>query len=260
MIGEPADILVDEPSPDPTEPPDDPTDDPTDEPTPDPTDPPVEPTEEPTDEPTEDPTDEPTVPPTEEPTVPPTETPSEGPVAPPTVITPIDPALPSRPVQPDFPEQALPAPGPISGAPSFAPIAPLTVASRSDLTDDDLMAGIRVFDDIDTRLVPMISSWGDWHSETECPNGYPCRYRIVYLVFDSDDNFAEATRDIIVTGRSTSPTVGAVSALGLPAIESATVDELPWTGVDTEYLLLGSGGLIAAGFVLLRAARRPAFR
>lgn len=249
------------PTEDPTSAPD-PTEDPTED---DPADDP-DPTEEPTtDDPTEDPTtDEPTEEPTtEEPTEEPTtDEPTGDPTVAPTTGQPVD-----------LEEGGPGLPG-MGGAPTFAAIPSITAASRADVTEADLMAGVRVFDDVDARLFPTISSWGGWFSESECPGGYPCTYRIVYLVFDADDNFAEATRDVIITGRQSTPIGGALGGAGNYLVDGGFLDsdavseapqtgvdtELPWTGVDTEHLLLLGGFLVAGGTGLLYTARRAQIR
>lgn len=256
----PTDELTEEPTDDPTI---DLTDDPTEEPTEDP-DPTEDPTEDPTDDPTEDPTDDPTEEPTEEPTDEPTEDPTDDPTDDP---EPTEPPTTSPTTGEEVsPGEGLPGQPITGGAPTFAAIPPITAATRADVTEADLMAGIHVSDDLDMRLVPMISDWGDWHSPQECPAGYPCTYRIVYLVFDNDDNFAEGTRDVIITGRQSSAIGASLGGVGQHLLNSGIFDreepvsELPWTGIDTEHLLIFGGLLVAGGTGLIYSARKTAIR
>ncbi|AZQ76917.1 LPXTG cell wall anchor domain-containing protein [Flaviflexus ciconiae] len=247
---EPTVTPTDEPTEEPT---DEPTDDPTEEPTDDPTD---EPTEEPTDEPTDDPTEEPTDDPTDEPTDDPTDEPTEEPTVDPT--TPVDPG----PIFPTTP--------PVQQSPVISPIAPITAVSRDDLTEADLLRGLQIVDDVDFDLVAEITGWGDWFNPVECPHGYPCTYRIVYTVFDSHGNFDDAARDIIITGKPTSNLSSLISRATNDLIDRGIFDtetdaddgaeELPYTGIETEYLFGISAILLASGTGLILASRRKSIR
>lgn len=218
-----------------------------------PTDGPVDPTQAPTDEPTQDASEEPTPDPSEEPT--------EGPTGEPTVL----------PTDDDWPEMSRPPAGMTGGgvsdpwapaeqprlsrAPIFAPIPTITAQSRAEVSDVDLWYGVRVRDDVDLRLSPTISDWGDWYNATECPNGFPCTYRILYLVTDSDGNAAEATRDIIITGRAMAAPVDERGDL-----PPEQMPELPPTGVGNWGIFLAGMLLLACGTGLLISSRRTQSR
>ena len=148
---------------------------------------------------------------------------------------------------------------PTGRAPVFSAIEPIVAETRSDVTENDIVAGVRVVDDVDRGLIPVISDWGGWFDEQECPNGYPCTYRIVFLAFDSEDNFAEGARDVIITGRANMPGSSAIGASrviadGLELVEIDR-DELAWTGAETGYLAAGAFVLIVSGFGLILSAR-----
>lgn len=214
---------------------------PTQEPTPDPpvdedpTDEPTIPTEDPTEDPTDLPTEEPTEDPTEEPTD--ESTSNDGGLGDPFPVAPPDIGF--------------------SRAPIFAPIPTITAQSRADVSESDLWEGVQVHDDVDLRLSPVISDWGDWFGAAECPGGFPCTYRILYLVTDSHGNGAEAARDIIITGRPAADPVGGEDAEEQQDQEHV---ELPMTGIGSGGLLGIGAGLLVGGMGLITSSRRSQTR